>query len=99
MLSQALTWPPLPFATMQSSSVFGFQFATLHVVLSADSPAHSFEFFSRNVPDKYSVDWPFYSLTAPFWMYALPSMKIVPETVNRCLLASQLSWPPPVLQL
>src|SRR5262249_37568433 len=38
-------------------------------------------------------DWPSYSLTAPFWITALPSMKIVPATVSFFVALFQESSP------
>jgi len=49
MLSPGFTWPPLPFATIISISLFGFQPAVSHV--EPDTFPHN-EPVSRKVPER-----------------------------------------------
>src|SRR5262245_55805700 len=49
------TWPPKPLATTTSMRLFGSQFSVVQPVPFALTSAHSEEFFTRNVPERYSV--------------------------------------------
>src|SRR6266571_1900779 len=90
MLSPGLTWPPFPFATIVSISVFGFQFVKSQA--EPEKLAQS-EPVERKVPERYRVAWPLYVLYALSEIFALPSMKIVPLTVSVFVVAFQESSP------
>ena len=53
------------------------------------------EFLIRSVPDRWIVAKPV-ELTAPFSIFALPSMNIVPFTLNTLVVAFQVKSPPTV---
>ena len=53
----------------------------------------------RNVPETYIVPEPVYVFTAPFSIFTLPSMNIVPFTVSTFVAAFQESSPAEALQV
>ena len=71
MLSPGLFWPPLPFATTMNMSKFGFQLGKSQLEPETDAQS---EPVAWNVPERYSVAWPSYELSALFEILALPSM-------------------------